>query len=476
MLRFIEENLLAFRSCFSRSSTHKWFMVIVISLMIRVDSLGVTSFIRALSLNPTRYETMLHFFRSTAFKTNDLRKKWWKVISGSAPFIRMNGRILLLGDGTKVCKEARFMPAVKKLYQESENSAKPQYIYGHMFGGIGAVVGNDDNAFCLPLDLSIQDGLRATASWDNANADSAESHVVQMVRRCREITKVLGSAYFVLDRYFLTVPAIRELSAQNTDSSIRIDIITRAKNNCIAFEKPIPSFMPRRGRPRKRGNSVKLAELFEKEELFKEADVTMYGKSQQVQYYCVNLLWGLKLYQELRFVLVKYGDSRAIFVSTDLSLDPTLIMEAYAHRFKIECTFRELKQQVCAFGYHFWTSHAPKMNKYKKRSDPDPLETIDDKKSRTAILSTIDACERFVLCSEVAIGIVQLIALRPVFVRRIQKHRYLRTSNDNKISEATVFWYLRKNIFRLLSLNAHSSISRIILEMQEPDLSDENAA
>lgn len=34
------------------------------------------------------------------------------------------------------------MHCVKKLYQESENSAKPQYIFGSMFGGIAVVIGH----------------------------------------------------------------------------------------------------------------------------------------------------------------------------------------------------------------------------------------------------------------------------------------------------------------------------------------------
>ena len=43
------------------------------------------------------------------------------------------------------------MPGVKKLFQESENSAKPDYIHGHMFGGLGILAGNPGNWACIPL-------------------------------------------------------------------------------------------------------------------------------------------------------------------------------------------------------------------------------------------------------------------------------------------------------------------------------------
>ena len=48
MLKFIEKLLSEFRSCFTRTRTYEWFLVIISSLLIRSDSLGVTSFIRAL--------------------------------------------------------------------------------------------------------------------------------------------------------------------------------------------------------------------------------------------------------------------------------------------------------------------------------------------------------------------------------------------------------------------------------------------
>ena len=44
MLSFIEQKLSEFRSCFSRTATYNWFIIIITGLMVRFDSLGVTSF------------------------------------------------------------------------------------------------------------------------------------------------------------------------------------------------------------------------------------------------------------------------------------------------------------------------------------------------------------------------------------------------------------------------------------------------
>ena len=477
MLKFIEKLLSEFRSCFTRTRTYEWFLVIISSLLIRSDSLGVTSFIRALSLDRHLYETMLHFFRSAAFKTTQLKLCWHKLIHKNAPFIRIAGRPLLLGDGCKVSKEAQYMPGVKKLCQESEDSSKPQFIHGHMFGGIGAAIGNHLNSFCIPLDLTIQDGLKQTASWIGGGLSSSMTHVVQMIRNGHAIAQTFAEdVYFALDRYFLTVPLLEELQARGAASPYHLDVITRAKTNCTAYLKPEKEAVPHRGRPRKKGDAVRLKDLFtSRQQDFVKTTVSMYGKEQAVEYLAQNLLWGMKLYQELQFVLVRYGSVTSILVSTDLELSPTLIIEAYAHRFKIECMFRELKQQIHGFSYHFWNSKLPKLNKYKKKSDPDPLGSVR-KEDQKSVLLAIDAIERFVLCSEISMGLIQMIALRPAFVEMIAKNRYLRTSYESKVSEATVIEYLRKHFFRLLSLNRHSYISRLILSMQEPDFEESEAA
>jgi hypothetical protein len=51
-----------------------------------------------------------------------------------------NGMPILIGDGVKQPKEGKKMPGVKRLHQESEDSSKAEYIFGHMFGVIGILV------------------------------------------------------------------------------------------------------------------------------------------------------------------------------------------------------------------------------------------------------------------------------------------------------------------------------------------------
>ena len=185
-----------------------------------------------------------------------------------------------------------------------------------------------------------------------------------------------------------------------------------------------------------------------------------------MEYYCVNLLWGLKHYQMLRFVLVKWNGLTSILATTDLTMKPITVIELYARRAKIESMFQEMKQQLGGFRYHFWTSSMPKLNHYARKDSPDSLTGVKCPQSRKRILDCIMATENFVTCVTVAMGIVQLLSMQEYSNGSIRKLRYLRTPSKMKPSEGTVMYYIRRNLFSMLLLHPNSFITRFIRERQ----------
>ena len=275
-----------------------------------------------------------------------------------------------------------------------------------MFGGLGILAGSVRNWACIPLSIRLHDGLQAAIGWKGASV-SAASHVVQMVEDAYRAALTFGDSLLLLDRYFLTVPALEKLKTLNSSGDVRMEIVTKAKKSCTAFRKPGPR-KPGRGRPPKKGTAVHLKELFvSHKEQFQETEAELYGKKEIIRYYCIDLLWGQKRYQELRFVLVERNGIRSILASTSLSLEPLSIIRLYSYRFRIECTFRELKQQVGAFCYHFWSKHMPKLSYYQKKGEPTPLEHVKNEKSRKKVLETVCAIEMHMALSCIAIGILQ---------------------------------------------------------------------
>jgi len=451
-----------FRGCFSRKATFQWFVVIVAGLLVRTDYLGVTSVIRGLLL-ATDYMGLIGFFRSSAWTLETLTAKWCGLVKRYAPLVKQGDAVILVGDGVKQAKEGRKMPGVKRQHQSSEDSSKPEYMCGHLFGGVGILAGVAEKLFCLPLALRIQDGVKAIFGWAE-QPERQTSHVTEMIRLAYETARHFGKAILLLDRLFLTVPALLILDALNGGGQI-LQIVTKAKRNCVAYHPPEVK-TKQRGRPRKKGAAVKLFDLFVSQQ-FLHAEISLYGKLEQVRYHCIDLLWGQGLYKKLRFVLVEYNSIRTVLVSSDLSLEPLDIIKLYSARFGIETMFREMKQVIHAFGYRFWSKYMPKLNRFRKKTDPDPLDQIS-KHARKRISLAVKATEGFMFCATVAIGLLQMISLRFSGSDELHNLRFMRTYRSTIVSEATVADFLRKNFFCLLHTQPDLGINQIISAKQTP--------
>lgn len=141
MIEVISHILSAFRSCFTRTAAFNWFVVVIFGFMVRLDHYGVSSFVRWLQLKPSFYTSMLAFFRAASWELNEVLQKWWQLVLSHCPVVYIKDYMLLAGDGIKISKEAGKMPGVKKLHQESDNSGKAPYIYGHHYGALGLLAG-----------------------------------------------------------------------------------------------------------------------------------------------------------------------------------------------------------------------------------------------------------------------------------------------------------------------------------------------
>jgi hypothetical protein len=137
MFPHLESILQDLRPCFSRQAAFEWFVMILIGLLIRCDHLGLTSLVRWLFLAPESDDLILHFFRATSWQLDSLLSQWAQIAFNRYPRLTFAGHSLILADGIKLGKEARRMPAIKTLHQDSDNSSKAPYIRGHHFGFVG---------------------------------------------------------------------------------------------------------------------------------------------------------------------------------------------------------------------------------------------------------------------------------------------------------------------------------------------------
>jgi len=141
MINEISRILDSFRPCFTRTAAFNWFVTMVFGFIVRIDLCGVSSFVRWLGIKPALYTAMLSFFRTSSWQLQDIMQCWWHIVLKRCPLPEIDGRMILAGDGIKISKEAEKMPGVKRLHQESDNSGKAPYIYGHHWGVIGILAG-----------------------------------------------------------------------------------------------------------------------------------------------------------------------------------------------------------------------------------------------------------------------------------------------------------------------------------------------
>ncbi len=384
------------RAACSRSRSFLWLLAAIAGISIRNDLLGVTSIVRALGLGAQCYDRLLDFFHSKAIDPDALCRCWVKTVFARLPGIhRVNGRPVLLGDGLKIPKRGRKMPAVKLLHQVSDCNTKPEYIMGHSFQVVSVLVSAAATFVALPLSARIHEGL----VFSNRDKRTLPKKFLSLV----EALGIAEPVYLVADAYY----ACRTMALGLIQAGSHW--ISRLRKTCVAFE-PIPPTegKRKRGRPRLYGRKIHLFTLFEKaDDRWTTAASPVYGeKDVRIRYLCLDLLWR-PIRRLARFVLVEHPDrGRIVFLCTDLGLNPIEIIRLYGLRFKIEFSFKQAVRTLGAYGYHFWMRT---MDKIGSRSGDQYLHRKTDQ-YRDAIRRKLAAYHRFIQIALISQGVLQCIA------------------------------------------------------------------
>jgi len=384
------------RAACSRSRSFLWLLAALAGISIRSDLLGVTSIVRALGLGGHCYDRLLDFFHSKAVDPDALCRGWVKTVFARMPGIhRVNGRPVLLGDGIKIPKRGRKMPAVKPLHQVSESNTKPEYILGHSIQAVSVLVSAASTFFAVPLSARIHEGL----VFSNRDQRTLPKKLLSLV----EALGIAEPVYLVADAYYACHTMALGLIQAGSH------LISRLRKNSVAFE-PIPSTETKRkrGRPRLYGRKIRLFTLFEtSDDRWTTVASPVYGeKDVLIRYLCLDLLWR-PIRRLARFVLVEHPDrGRILFLCTDLSLNPIEIIRLYGLRFKIELSFKQAVRTLGAYGYHFWMKT---MDKIGSRSGDQYLHRKTDP-YRDAIRRKLAAYHRYIQIALISQGVLQCIA------------------------------------------------------------------
>jgi hypothetical protein len=424
--------------------TFLWFVTCLAGITIRRDFLGVTSIVRTLGLKGICYDRILDFYHGTGLKLDKLTHTWVRIVLKIFPHIlRVNGRLLLVGDGIKIPKEGKKMPAVKGLHQQSESNSKPPFIMGHSFQAIAILVGALNNVFAVPLISRIHEGV----VFSNRHKRTLLDKMVSLI----ESLQICEPFYFIADAYYATGKIVKKLLQKGNH------LITLVKSNAVAYY-PACQNCPKkgRGRPRIYGKKVKLKSLFDDPETMQTASSPVYGeKRTQIQFRCIDLIWrpvGILV----RFVAVIHPvRGRCILMCTDLELPALEIIRLYGLRFKIELSFKQAIRVLGAYAYHFWMK---KMKPIKRFSGDQYLHKKPEA-YRQAVRRKIDAYHRYVQTGLIAQGLLQyLSAAFPQLVFSSFGSWFRTIRSDFSPSEQVVAIALRNTFPEFLSDSSKDSI------------------
>lgn len=442
----------------TRLRTFLWFVTCVAGLSVRTDLLGVTSIVRALGLHERFYDNLLDNFHSTGMRLDKMSALWAQVVLRLFPDpLRVNGRLVLVGDGIKVPKSGKKMPAVKLLHQESDSNTKPEYIMGHSLQAVSVLVHAAESVFAVPLATRIHEGL----VWSNRDQRTLLDKMLALLK----IVDIHQPFYFVADAYYASQKIITGLLDQDNH------LITRVRSNAVAYTRHEHQGVKKRGRPRLYGKKIKLKSLFSDGQAMEQTTSPVYGeKNVTLRYRVYDLLWR-PVGRLVRFVVVIHPTrGRCLLMSTDMSLSAIEIIRLYGLRFKIEHGFKQAVRVIGSFSYHFWMKE---MKPLRRRNGNQYLHR-QSSAYRDAIKRKINAYHVFIHAGVVCQGLLQYLATNVPKLVWASFGSWLRTIRPGIApSELVVATALRHSLPEfLLDTAQHSIFAKFIVDRQDSDRLD----
>lgn len=356
---FILRPLLApFQSAFSETSLGQergsWFIQTLLAVIVPCSSAMTSNLFRSLQTLFGLDVTQRRFYIFMASPKIPWQRLWlilWQMI----PSPLTNGRLVLALDDFINPKTGKKVFGCATFFDHAAKANQSEYPWAQNVVCLGLLKQIKERWACLPLASRFylpknsidQKTINATKGKQTV---SFQTKLDQAVAMLVEVANSFANATIlvVCDNWFgndgLMKPARQQLGS-------RFNMLSRLRSNTVVHAQPEPRTKPQRGRPSKYG--IRLGSVSELASCYRndaqEYSVQIYGNHQTIlAFTSMAMLPSLKCM--VRIVWVYRRSQWVALFTTDLVMTVTDIVQFYAARWKIEASFKELKQEI---GSHF---------------------------------------------------------------------------------------------------------------------------
>jgi hypothetical protein len=259
--------------------------------------------------------------------------------------LQVHGGYLAGLDTLLVSKNGQKMSGIQKWKDHSGNADRGESLKGHHWGILGLISWDQisQRYWCWPLKMRLISGkLNPFQFIVNSEGIARRANFWDgVIPLALNLKEQLGSSLLrvVADAYFGKVPFLDPLVSSG------IQVITRMRKDAVAWDERIESQTKKTAKMEGKWKLAHLLSQFHPQQL----SVTIYGK--QVEVEAVEREVFIRGFQpKVKVVVAKGKKEPIIFLTTDLTLSASQIIEIYGARFSIELAIRDLKQ-------HFGLTH-----------------------------------------------------------------------------------------------------------------------
>lgn len=329
----------------------RWFCYTLIAIMVPFTRSITSNLLRSLNglfgfnIEQSRYYT---FMGSNQLPWDEL----WAVVWSQIRQPKTRGQLVLALDDFVNPKCGKKIFGCGRFFDHAAKSNQTRFPWSQCVVSLGLLIKVKARWACLPLgsrfyikhkDIQVKTinacsrGIPVTFETKMKQANTLIERVVDHFQ---------SDALIVCDSWFGNNGLWRLLRDQSHDQSIHL--LSRLRSNNQLYDMPEAiNRLSKRGRPPKYGSSLgSVDELAKRYQIHAEPiALYLYGKRRDQLVYS-RIVMSKSMRCAIRVVWIYYRTRYVALYTTDLSLDVTQIIEYYAARWKIEASFKEIKQDI----------------------------------------------------------------------------------------------------------------------------------